>query len=141
MSYDSLSRFKNKFHSRRKQFICYFCPVLKSYKNKYSLLRHQNNKHKGSRNKIEAKKSYIKLSENEVSNLEYRSIKCLYCEANFSCIQDQETHLVDKHKWEKGFKCNLCSKLFRIRRYLQIPPVTFNNWALSSFPVLDRSNI
>ena len=83
---------------------------------KYSLLRHQNNKHKGSRNKIEAKKSYIKLSENEASNLEYRSIKCLYCEANFSCIQDQETHLVEKHKWEKGFRCNLCSKSFRKSR-------------------------
>ena len=40
MTNNTLTRFKTKSGSARKQYICYCCSVLKNFKSKYSLQRH-----------------------------------------------------------------------------------------------------
>ena len=107
-----IDKFKKRIFKKVAEYICYICPILRRYKTKQNLQRHQRIIHKGLHNTMRGKNLSIQFSKEELNKLSSRTVECYLCNKSFSCIQNQQEHLQQEHDNNRPFKCVVCNKSF-----------------------------
>ena len=116
----AIDKFKNRTLKKVAEYICYTCPILRRYKTKQNLQRHQRNIHKGLHNTMKSRNFFVQFSEEESNKLSSRIVECYLCNKTFTCIQNQQEHLQQEHDNNRPFKCIICNKSFMKQHNLTV---------------------
>ena len=98
--------------------ICNVCMIPQKFKSKQILKKNMKRVYEGKNDLIKSGKFTRYLSEQEVNSQESKRVVCQCCAEMFTCQQNLEEHKLTVHMIEKCFKCMICPKSFKKKRYL-----------------------
>ena len=106
---------KYRFPKKKKEHICYNCPILKKFHSSWELRRHKKI-HTGKENLIISDQKSITISSSDIHN---RHVVCHICKGTYSCIQNLKEHMLQSHSTEKIYACTLCTRSFPLLKALK----------------------